>query len=255
MIESTRELIMIIGTIIKIFEYIVIILGLIIAIYLCYLFVGIVTTLYIRYKNPLKRIDRNNKVLYLTFDDGCNKQYTPILLDILKKYNIHATFFIMACTIYKNEEIIKRMKEEGHIVAYHSFNHKNQILQLPCQIKRDFNISMNYFDEINYDVMYYRPPWGHIRLYGLYLCKKIDLKIVFWNVIVQDWEKNTSSDIIMKKLINKVKGNSVICLHDGRGKNDAPLKTIKALDILLPKWKSEGYTFETVDKMDKKNIM
>lgn len=223
---------------------------LLIVIIICaYLLIGLVTTYIYRKLNPLKKLDRSSKDIYLTFDDGINKKFTPELLDLLKKYNVKVSFFILASTIEGNEEILQRMKSEGHLVGFHSYNHKNQILQLPNEIISDFKKCIGIFSDFKVHTRFYRPPWGHVRLLGLLLCRIYGIKIVLWNVIVQDWQGDTTVDIIFEKLRNKVKGNSVICLHDGRGKNSAPSRTIETLDKIIPLWKEEGYNFETVDKL------
>lgn len=170
-----------------------------------------------------------------------------MLLDLLKKNNIKASFFILASSAREYPQLLQRMKKDGHLVGFHSYNHRNQILQLPHQLIQDFEKSMKIFADMGIEVAYYRPPWGHVRPLGLYLCKAYQLKTVLWNVIVQDWQANTTVEILCDKLTKKVQGNAVICLHDGRGKNEAPSKTIQALAAMIPKWKEEGYTFETVD--------
>lgn len=212
-----------------------------------YLLLGILTTGWLRASNPLKRLPRSSQTLYLTFDDGVNPVYTPMLLDLLKKNNIKASFFVLASSAKEYPQLLQRMKKDGHLVGFHSYNHRNQILQLPHQLIQDFEKSMKIFDDMGIEVAYYRPPWGHARPLGLYLCKAYQLKTVLWNVIVQDWQSNTTAEILCDKLTKKVHGNAVICLHDGRGKNEAPSKTIQALAAMIPKWKEEGYTFETVD--------
>ena len=225
------------------------ILILIFIIVIIYILIGIVATIFARATNPLKKLDYSTKKLFLTFDDGINPVYTPLLLDLLNENNIKATFFILASTVESNPEILQRMQKDGHLIGFHSFNHKNQILLSPFSLKRDFEKSIKIFRDKGFDIKFYRPPWGHVRPLGIYLAKTYKLKTILWNGIVQDWEKDTTSEILCEKLINKTHGNSVFCLHDGRGKNSAPLRTIQALKTMIPIWKKEGYTFETVDKL------
>lgn len=231
------------------------ILLLIFIIVFIYFIIGIVSTIFARATNPLKKLDYSTKKLFLTFDDGIDPAYTPLLLDLLNQYNIKATFFILASSVENNPEILQRMKKDGHLIGCHSYNHKNQILLSPISLKKDFEKSIKIFKDKGIDIKFYRPPWGHVRPLGIYLAKTNNLKTILWNVIVQDWEKNTTSDILCNKIINKTHGNAVFCLHDGRGKNGAPLKTIGALKIMIPIWKKEGYTFETIDKLFKESIM
>lgn len=211
---------------------------------------GVITTLITRFFNPLKKLSKEEKVIYLTFDDGMNTHFTPKLLDLLKKENIQASFFMLTSTIDGNEDILHRMKNEGHVIGLHGYHHDNQILQLPHMLIRDTKKSLKLFEKQGITVHHSRAPWGHLSLVGYILNKIYNIKPIFWNVIVQDWEKDTTPEILIEKLMRKVQGTSVICMHDGRGKNDAPLKTIKALETCIPKWKEEGYRFETVEKIN-----
>lgn len=220
-----------------------------------YIFIGAVNTYIYRLRNPFNNLEGENKSVYLTFDDGMNSEFTPKLLDLLDKEEAEATFFIMASTIKGNEDILNRIKKSGHTLALHSYDHKNQILQLPHQIRNDFIKSIEKFENEKVKLKFYRPPWGHIRPYGLYLCKKMELISVHWTVIVGDWKGNITSDEIYNRLRKEIKKDSVVCLHDGRGTNRAPERTIEALKILIPELKKEGYRFENIDSAYKKNTV
>lgn len=224
----------------------------IISLVLAYLIVGIATTAYIRFTNPLKKLNKSDKTIYLTFDDGINNSFTPLLLDLLKEHSIKASFFLMASSVSENQAILQRMKDDDHAIGLHSFNHKNQIMQSPIALINDFDKSVTKLQEAGASTNFYRPPWGHSSLLGLYLCKVYQLKMVLWNVIIQDWEKTATAEILCDKLKAKVHGNAVICLHDGRGKNNAPLKTLDALKKMIPIWKKEGYRFETLYELYQK---
>ena len=191
--------------------------------------------------------------MYLTFDDGMDLRYTPRLLDLLEKYGIHATFFILASTAQQYPELFRRMKLEGHTVGLHSLDHKNQILQMPHSLCRDFRKCMEIFSTQDETPTYYRPPWGHVTPLGLWLCRRYDLKIVLWTVIIGDWSKKATVQSLCQKLRTKVHSSAVICLHDGRGSDDAPLRTIAALETMIPHWKEEGYTFETISELFEKD--
>lgn len=216
-----------------------------VVILLCY---SIVPTYLYKIQHKLTKKNKpNEKVLYLTFDDGPDKNYTPSLLDLLRKYNIRATFFVVATFAKENPQIVTRMKEEGHCIALHSFEHKNALFQSKSYTEYDFKESMKIMDTLGVDVKFYRPPWGHCNIFTNHEAKKHNLIKVLWDVMAQDWEKNTTDDIICDKLLRRSKNNSIICLHDGRGEDDAPLRTIKALEKAIPVWKGEGYKFLTVE--------
>lgn len=201
-------------------------------------------------KNTLyKGGECNEKVLYLTFDDGPSKEYTSDLLDLLKKHNIKATFFVVGAFAERCPEIIKRMKSEGHTIGIHSYAHRSGLLQTPWYTKNDFKLTIEIMKKLGVSAKFYRPPWGHMNLAILKNIKKYNLEKVLWQVMAEDWEENTTSDIIVKKLIDRTKSGDIICLHDGRGKNHAPNKMIVALGEVIPIWLSDGYRFESVEEM------
>ncbi len=224
------------------------------ALVLVYLLVGAATTCVMRAANPLKKRCKTGKRLCLTFDDGMDPRYTPQLLDLLARHKIHATFFVLAATAEQYPEILRRIEKEGHTIALHSFDHKNQILALPHRLCRDFKKSMEIFRAQGVKVSFYRPPWGHITPLGLWLCRKYQLHMVLWTVISGDWKKDMTVELLCQKLHQQVQSSAVICLHDGRGKNAAPLKTIGALEQMIPFWKEEGYVFETIPELCEKNL-
>ena len=185
----------------------------------------------------------------LTFDDGPDKKYTVELLDLLKKYNIKATFFVVAKFAKENCEIIKRMEEEGHTIGLHSLEHKNALLNGPLYTSNDFKESLNIMRKLNFNIKFFRQPWGHLNLLTIINLKKYNLKLVLWDVIIGDWKANITSDEISNRLIMKSKNKSIICLHDGRGENEAPRRTIEALEKTIPIWIEEGYEFLKVGEL------
>lgn len=200
------------------------------------------------YKAKHKLCKKNKgKTLYLTFDDGPHKKYTVELMDLLKKYNIKASFFVVANFAKENPEIIERMKMEGHVIGLHSLEHRNALYQSKSYTEHDFKESMNIMKNLDVDIKYFRPPWGHFNIITCKEIKKYNLKPVMWDVMAQDWEGDTLYEIISEKLLRRSKNNHIICLHDGRGEKQAPSRTIRALEKVIPIWQNEGYEFLTVE--------
>lgn len=225
-------------------------MGFIVIILIVVLSYSIVPTFYFKVKGtPIIKDIKEEKFLSLTFDDGPDERYTNRLLDVLNKYDIKATFFVVARFAEDNYEIIKRMEKEGHTIGLHSLEHQNGLLRGPLYTSRDFKESIEIMNRLNINVKSFRPPWGHLNLITLINLKKYNLKLVLWNVIIGDWKADITSDEISKRLLKESKNRSVICLHDGRGENEAPLRTIEALEKTLPVWIEEGYKFLNVGEL------
>ena len=205
-------------------------------------------TIYYRvFNRNTKKFKSENKIA-LTFDDGIDENYTEELLELLYKYNIKATFFILTSTIEKNPQILDRMESEGHVIGLHSFEHKCPLFKGYFYTKRDFENSINTFKRNNIDIKYFRPPWGVFNLFTIRYMKKHGLKTVLWSVMVGDWRRTTTSQEIERKLMKKIKPGAIICLHDGRGREGAPSRTIEALERAIPLLKAD-YDFVTMEKV------
>lgn len=196
---------------------------------------------------PAKK--RKEKVLFLTFDDGPDPQYTGQLLDLLEQHQVVATFFSVATFAKEHPMIVERMKQEGHVLGLHSCTHQDAWMMGPGYTERDFTKSMEICDSLGVDVHFYRPPWGRINICTLADIKSKQLKMVLWDVMAQDWKANTSAEMIASKLKKRASNGKIICLHDGRGKDEAPARTIEALKKMIPEWKKEGYRFATVEEL------
>lgn len=206
-------------------------MGIFICLVVLILSYSIIPTYY--FKSKFKTFNKDkikDKYMCLTFDDGPDEKYTEQLLNLLERYNIKATFFTVATFAENNPNIIKRMKEEGHTIGLHSLEHKNGLITSPIYTDKDFKGSLDIMKNLNMRVKFFRPPWGHINLRTLSNLKKYNLKLVLWDVIIGDWKGDITSDEIANRLLKESRNKSIICLHDGRGENEAPLRTIQALE-------------------------
>lgn len=186
--------------------------------------------------------------VFLTFDDGIS-DHTEALLDLLKDHDIQATFFIVSSSLHDHPKTLNRMKKEGHTLAFHSRHHKNQLLMLPHSLYLDFMGGLEDFRIHKHEVTYFRPPWGHMSLWGLLACRSYGLTPVHWTKILGDWKAEKTVEDLKRDLLTVGPGD-VVCLHDGRGKNQAPLRTIEALRQTLGEMKKKGLSFETLDALN-----
>lgn len=202
------------------------------------------------YQSLRRRKKEEGRVLYLTFDDGPSAEYTETLLDLLEEYHIKASFFVVAEFARENPRIIMRAKKEGHLIGIHSVNHQNALFRGSRFAFSDLATSILTLKKLGCDVKYYRPPWGHLNLFILHWIKKMKLKLVFWDVMAQDWAADATPASIRMKLLRRVYPGAIICLHDGRGAAGAPGRTIEALKEALPQLLREGYEFKRIDQYE-----
>lgn len=224
-----------------------IIIAILLFIVIAYLLYSFIPTIYVK-KVYRYKYKKNTKTIYLTFDDGPHRTFTKELLDVLDKYKVKASFFCVADFAAKNQDILERMKKSGHLIGIHSLKHENAYLMGITKTNKDFKNSIDIMEKMNIKVNFYRPPWGDVNLSTLYNIKKYNLTLVMWHVMADDWKADITSFGIEIKLLRSIKNGDIICLHDGRGENGAPLRTIEALNNVIPMLLKKGFVFETVDK-------
>lgn len=197
-------------------------------------------------KNVIKKTKNKNEIM-LTFDDGPDERYIYKLSDVLDENEVKATFFMVAQNAEKHPEIVKFLMDKGHKVGIHSWQHKNAMLYSYFYTKKDFENSTRIMKSLGVDDLFYRPPWGHTNLFSMHFAKKYNMKIVYWDVMAEDWSAKSTPQTIYEKLLKRTTPNSIICLHDAGensgGAKGAPLNTIAGLKKALPKLKEKGYRF------------
>ncbi len=190
----------------------------------------------------------------LTFDDGPDSLYTPLLLDLLKRYGAKATFFVVGSHAEQNPEIIKRMHDEGHLIGIHNYVHKTNWLMRPATVKRQIQRT----DDIIFSITgerstYYRPPWGIVNLFDF--SKRRQVQIVLWSAMFGDWKEKLGSERLTEKLLTKLNPGEVMLLHDCGttlgADPKAPEHMLVALERMLQEAERRGLRSIRVDEMIK----
>lgn len=190
------------------------------------------------------------KTAALTFDDGPDPIYTPRLLDLLKKYQVKATFFVVGAKAELYPEMIRRMHQEGHLIGIHNYVHHPNPLMMPWQVSRQLAKASAIIEGIiGKKPLYYRPPWGIFNLFDFLLLK--DYRVVLWSSIVGDWRRSTGKDKIKSRLLTELDGGAVILLHDSGdtfgADLDAPEYMLEALEEFLQESITQGYSYSRID--------
>jgi peptidoglycan-N-acetylmuramic acid deacetylase len=192
--------------------------------------------------------DTSKKVLYLTFDEGYENGYTPQILDVLKRQNIKAAFFVVKPYITGNKEIIKRMVEEGHLVCNHSTNHPSMAsIYDKNKFIKEFTGVEDAYREVTGKEMskFFRPPMGKYSELSLHYTADCGYKTIFWSFAYDDWniKKQPSHEYAKKKILQRTHNGAIILLH-AVSKTNAEI-----LEEVITEWKSQGYEFRNLDEL------
>lgn len=184
--------------------------------------------------------DEEHPKIALTFDDGPHPVYTEELLDGLKKRKVMATFFLIGNNIEGNEEIVKRMAEEGHLIGSHTYNHVQLNKLSESKAKEEILKGCNkIYETTGVCPSFVRPPFGEWK-------KNLDFYVtmlpVFWNVDSLDW-KLQNTEKIVKRVVKDVKEGDIILMHD------IFETSVQAAFQIIDTLEKENYEFVTVDEL------
>jgi len=187
----------------------------------------------------ITHIKTNEKIIFLTIDDAPTSESTPQTLEILKYYNVKATFFCIGKNIVENQNIFEKILKDKHSIANHSFSHQNGWRTNTKRYISDVNKGKSL---TNSNI--FRPPYGKISpLQYLFLYKKN--RIVLWTMMVYDFDKKRSLEKDKKLLEKYLQPGSIFIFHDNQ-------KAIDKKNILLPYFielaLKRNFRFEPLDK-------
>ena len=179
------------------------------------------------------------RYIALTFDDGPSPETTARLLDGLKERGAHATFFLIGEQIDGAEDVVKRMRDEGHQVGSHTYSH--------ARLDRDSTAGLRELDRADAKLCevlgegeyWVRPPWGFVSD-AIKQC--VDTPLIYWSVDTEDWRSH-NADLISRIIVQNARNGDIVLLHDIYSESvDAALCAIDSLS-------AQGYQFVTVAEL------
>ena len=187
------------------------------------------------------------KRIALTFDDGPHPRYTRRILDILSKYNIKATFFIIGENVEYYGDVLSEITAQGHELGNHTFSHENIKNKSASEIISEIEACNDaIYDRCGIKTKLFRPPGGIMADICIsntnILC---DYNIIYWSIDTMDWA-HVSPQNIADNVLGSIKSGDIILMHDYIGRNSP---TPDALEIMIPELIKEGYEFVTVSDL------
>ena len=174
------------------------------------------------------------------YDDGPDPIYSRQLLDVLREENVKAAFFLLGEKLEGQQEIVRRMHAEGHIVGNHTYSH----VDLKALSSADAMAELTETNEAIKNCIgeypeFFRPPFGNIRKE---MDKSIPMVLVSWNIDPRDWECQDAG-VIVERVMENVRENGIILMHDGYG------PTVEATKQIIPMLREQGYTIVSVEEL------
>lgn len=192
---------------------------------------------FLRWLYPLAlwRMDRHERSVYLTFDDGPIPQVTPWVLSVLRHYNIKATFFMVGDNVRKHPEEFAQVVAEGHRIGNHTYNH---IGGLRHGIRSYLANVEKANDLLHTDL--FRPPHGWMK-WGQYIAVRRRYRVVMWDLVTRDYSTRLNGRDVLFNVRRYARPGSIITFHDSLKSED---KLLYALPRSIEWLFSQGYSFK-----------
>lgn len=194
-------------------------------------------------KLPIYCVDCEEKKIAISFDAAWGNDDTETLINILKEYDVKATFFVVGAWVDKYPESVKQLSDAGHQVHNHSNTHPHMPSISGVQKTDELNSCNQKIASVTGKTpTLFRAPYGDYDNATIEAAESLGMYVVQWDVDSLDW-KDLSADEIYNRVVGKVKNGSIVLFHN------AALNTPEALGKILEKLSSEGYKFVTVENL------
>lgn len=190
-----------------------------------------------------RQVIPDRRVAYLTFDDGAIPEVTPAILDVLKRYNVKATFFVVGENIQKYAHIYARVVEEGHRVGNHTYHH---VKGSKCSLEeymREVEACEEAINGQQSAVRLFRPPYGKMKPSQKRAILERGYKIVLWDVLTHDYNPHYSPEKMLRIVQRYTRNGSIINFHDSVKSGE---RTIEVLPKVIEWLQANGYTIATL---------
>jgi peptidoglycan/xylan/chitin deacetylase (PgdA/CDA1 family) len=195
--------------------------------------------------------------LALTFDDGPNPAVTPLLLDLLDQYSAKATFFMIGRFVRECPELTREVAVRGHLIGNHTQTHRNLFWLGPRAIRSELQQCQSALqDTVGVAAKVFRPPYGFRNPWVVSTAHELGMQTVTWTLLPGDWLGKPTEWLTarMHPIADRAEktgdrsSGDVLCLHDGahRQLNGDRIRTLKALEYWLPRWRDLGLKFVTI---------
>lgn len=185
----------------------------------------------------------------ITFDDGPDRRFTPQVLDILKKHDAKATFFLMGSRVKGHPDITKRIHDEGHVIGNHTFWHPKLYEESLERMVWEIEETNKWIKQtVGYAPRLFRAPYGGLDKIYVEKLGEMGLSVIGWSVDTEDW-RQISAEEIKRNLLKDLHPGAIILMHSAGDWTQDLSGMTTALDELLPMLKQKGYELVTVPEL------
>jgi peptidoglycan/xylan/chitin deacetylase (PgdA/CDA1 family) len=190
------------------------------------------------------RVDTEDRVVALTFDDGPDPTHTPRILTVLDQHHVKATFFMLGRNVERYPAVAREVLRRGHEIGNHSYSHRKLVLMWPRRVRDEIERTDALLRDIGVSgEIPFRPPHASKFIVLPYVLVKMKKLSVLGDVDPEEW-KGHSASVMTASILRQVRPGSIIGLHDPLG-----AETLQTLQNILPALAAKGYRFETISAL------
>ena len=195
------------------------------------------------------RVDTTHKLVALTFDDGPDPRWTPRVLDLLRQYHAHATFFEVGKNVVAHPDLVHAVLADGDEVADHTWDHPDLEVMPAVEVSQEITRGADAITQVGAPApKYFRPPKGFTDEVVGVLANVNQYRTIFWDLCLEAFVDHTGNmPEAVGDMLTRVRPGSIILAHDG-GIPDRT-RTMKTLPLLLQGLKARGYTMVDVTQL------
>lgn len=178
-------------------------------------------------------LGKTARAVCLTFDDGPDPVYTPLILDVLAAYNTKATFFVLGEAAEKYPQLVERIVAEGHSIGNHTYSHPHPWFTSEELAKEEVEKTSQIIEQITgIRPRWFRPPYGRLRLAMRRQAALNDMATVLWNHSIIDWGMLGNASGIRSRL-SRINAGDIVLMHDGQREHNRPDNLLRYLPGFL----------------------
>ncbi|HVB11028.1 MAG TPA: polysaccharide deacetylase family protein [Bacillota bacterium] len=191
----------------------------------------------------------------LTFDDGPHPALTPATLDILRNSRCPAAFFCIGERVKAHPDLVRRARDEGHLVGNHTLSHRHAWLLSPGATQREVAGGAEALAAaLGQHAQWMRPPWGAFNAATYGAARSVRQRIALWSVAAPDWAPDARAGNILASVLAAAHPGAIVDLHDGGRNAAASAEMVAALPALIAGLRARGYELVRLDQMDQQGV-
>lgn len=199
---------------------------------------------WLEHHQVIRKIDTQQKIVALTFDDGPNPRTTPEILKILRDKQVKATFFVLGENVEAYPALVRQAAADGHEIASHSYTHRYLTKITPEECEAEIEKASQVIAQQVAAPTLFRPPGGLYNDNVIEAAQKRNYSVILWSVDTLDWQR-PSPGTIVRTVVDELSPGGIVLLHDGL----YPMPTPKALGNLIDRLRAKGYGFATISEL------